>query len=245
MIIDPNNISFEPVAHKYTDENGQELISVSTLIHKYTKEFDLDGSILKRCAEKKGVTPEELKAEWLKINKDSCDYGHGVHAEIEYFIKNGKIQKNGIYKDIVKKFKKIKFKGKLQSEVRLSNLNFRIAGTADLVEFVDNNIINLLDIKTNRALKKTSFFTRGVGFEMMLYPVQHLQSCNFVHYSLQLHIYAILLEELGYWVDEKTLIYITPKERQIKLHPILPLRNEAIAMIKHYNLTKFGKKITI
>ncbi len=237
-------INFEEVEHKYTTQKGEGLISVSTLVHEYVPLFDSTGEILIKKAAKDGITPEELKKQWDFERDSACLRGKTVHSEMEYWIDNKKIDKKGEFADVIKQIKKIDFRGQIKSETILYSEAMKLAGTVDLIDFYQDFNANILDLKSNKALKKTSFFTRGVGFEMMLYPINHLQSCNFVHYSLQLHIYAILLEEMGYWVNEKTLIYITPKERKIKLHPILPLRKEAIS-IKHYNWTQFKNKIKL
>lgn len=214
MIEAPKDIIFTPEDHVYRDLEGRQLISVSQLIHHFVPEFDPDGEILKRCAVKKGVTPEELKKEWEKINKDSCDYGHNVHSELEYYIDHKQIRESP-HKHIVEQFAKIKFKGLLQSETKIRSLKYRIAGTVDLIEFHDNDVISIYDFKTNKKLEKYSVFgTR------MLYPFTHNFSTNFLHYTLQLNTYAFLLEEMGYWVKNLTIFYIHPKKQIIETHSV-------------------------
>jgi len=231
-------INFDEKEHKYTDKTGRELISVTTLIHLYQPIFDPTGEILINKAIKEGVTPEELRKQWDYERDAACERGTQAHKELEYWIDNGKIDKKGEYKDVVKQIKNIKFKGDLKSETILWSKKYGIAGTCDLFDFYDSNQVDIWDLKTNKSIKKTSFFRRGQGFEMMLPPIQHLQNANFIVYSLQLSIYELLVEELGFWVNNKTLIYVTPKTKEVKLIPVLPLRKEALAIIEHYHKNK-------
>lgn len=231
-------IIFKEKEHKYFTKSGKELISVSTIIKLYSQPFDPTGEILIRCAEKQGKTPDELRKEWDYERDSSCDRGHKLHKEAEYWIENKKIDKKGEFVDVIKQLKNIQFKGDLKSETILYDETLGLAGTADLIDIYNNCFIDLWDFKQNKAIKKSSFFRRGEGYQMMQYPIQHLMDCNYVHYSLQLTIYSLLLENAGYWINNTTLLYLTPKQRQLKQIPVPSLRKEALAIINHYNKTK-------
>ena len=58
--------------------------------------------------------------------------------------------------------------------------------------------------------------------------LSHLDDCNFVHYSLQLSIYACLL---GRDIDKMTLIHLPREQSSIDIVPCLDLRNEARQII--------------
>lgn len=222
-------IHFDEPSHTYTRaDNGDVLISVSTLIGKYKPPFDPDGSILVRCAEKKGVTPAELNAEWEKTKVDACDRGTLFHSQVEEYIKTKKVP-DGPDKDIVESFAKMKFKGKLFSEVLIYSLEDMIAGTADLIELLPNNQFNLYDFKTNKKLEKYSIWGKR-----MLYPISHIFDCNFNAYQLQLSLYAYLLEEKGFWVKKMEIFYVNPKTRELEVHPIKNMRNDVLKLINHY-----------
>lgn len=232
--LDNKQIFFDPELHKY--RLGQDdYISASTLVKKYAPEFDADGTILARCAAKRGITPEELQKEWDDNRDDAGEYGTRFHAEAEYWVDTGKIRKTE-FSDIIKQLKKIKFRGKLRSETIIYSEELKIAGTVDLLDQYGDEL-NILDYKTNKQLKKTAFYSKETGYSKMLYPINHLMDCNFIHYSLQQEIYGLILEQYGYWVNEKILLYINPKTRKIEEHPIEPLRKEAQDIISHF----FGK----
>src|SRR3990167_9876162 len=110
-----SKIRFEPVEHRYFNDKGEELISVSKLLSFYKQPFDEDGSILLRCAQKEGISPEELKKQWEDKKDSACVRGKNFHAQIEHFIKTGQILDKD-YKDVIEKFALIKFDGKLKSE---------------------------------------------------------------------------------------------------------------------------------
>lgn len=221
-------ITFDEKNHKYTNNSGNQLISVSTLISKYKEPFDADGKIAVRCAEKEGITKEEILAKWEKTKNDACTRGISFHKQAEYYILNKKILDEPD-KDIIEKFSKIQFSGKLFTEEIVYSLKDMIAGTVDLIEVLGKNKCNLYDFKTNKKLEKYSFWRKK-----MLYPVSHIIDCNFYHYSLQLSLYAYLLEEHGFWAEELKIFYINPKTREIEVHPVDYLRNDVIKLIKHH-----------
>lgn len=235
MKILSKEIAFDPVEHKYTEiKTGKELISVTTLISKFKQEFDKDGSIIKRCAEREGISVEEMKNQWEKVKLEACIRGTSFHEQVEQFIKTGNIV-DGPDKDIVEKFAKIKFHGELKSEQVVYSLKDYIAGTVDLIEINPDKSINILDFKTNKELKKKSFFDRKKRrFSYMLPPVQHLQDCSFNNYQLQLNLYAYLLEEKGFWIDTLTILYINPKTRDVEIHDVQEMRKEIKQIIHYY-----------
>lgn len=232
-MIDSSNLIFKADTHQYFTKQGQELAPVSHVIKKYCQKFDPTGEIIARCAARDGKTVEEKRKEWDEIRDTASDKGNSFHRQAEHWVKTKTILDDD-YKDVISQLTKIPFKGTLHSEVKLFSEELGIAGTSDLMD-QHNGIVDIYDFKTNKELKKKSFFdVKSRQYKYMLSPVSHLMDCNFVHYSLQLSIYQILLEEHGYWVNDKTLLYITPKTRQIKIHPTLPLYDEAWEIINDF-----------
>lgn len=234
-MIDQSKIILKPETHQYFTIKGKELISVSQVINRYKQRFDPTGEIIARCAAKEGKTIEEKRKEWDEMRDSAGVKGTSFHRQAEHWIKTKTILDDD-YKDVVEQLSRLTFSGQLYSEIKIFSEQLGIAGTVDLIDQIDNNKIDLYDFKTNKALKKQSFFDRSTrSYKYMLPPINHLMDCNFVHYSLQLAIYQILLEECGYWVKNKTILYITPKTREIKIHETLPLYTEAWNIIRDYN----------
>lgn len=222
------NIVFEPKAHSYHDLNGQEYISVSRLISLYKNPFDEFGHIARACARRDGVSVEEIKAKWKQTNKDAIDRGHSVHSQLEHFIKTGKIKK-GDYKDVVKQFSKIKFKGQLFSEIGLNHPEYKICGTADLIEVFDDNTANLYDFKSNRKID-----TKSKYGNKLLYPLDKLDECEICSYSVQLGIYKFMLEYHGFKIKKITLFWINPETRLIEPFDIPNIDKDIIRLLNHY-----------
>lgn len=225
-------ITFDEKLHKYhCKKTGKELISCTTLIHKFTEEFDKDGSILTRCATRENIPEKELKQRWEDEKNRACEYGISVHKQIENYLNTGKIA-NTPDKDIVKQFSKIKYDGKLMSEVKLYNLELGIAGTADLLCYKEKtNSVKIGDFKTNKKLNRMNPWGKK-----MLSPLQHYDDCNFNTYIIQMNVYAYLLELAGIWVDDNSLelIYVNPKTRKLELYQVPDVRKDVIKMIDYW-----------
>ena len=242
LICEREEIVFEPIKHTYTSLiDGKELISVSKFIHLWVKEFDKDGEIVARCAKKEGISVEEMKARWQKINDDSNIYGTSVHDDIEYYVKTG-IIRDTLNKHWVEQFSTIKFKGKLFPEERLYCLEDGICGTSDLPELIDeeNKIINIWDYKTNKELSKYSKYGN-----YMLGQLFYIEDCNFNHYTLQLSTYAYLLEKKGYKINELGLIYFNRNTDKMERHPIEYKKDIVMKMIELYKAGKTPKKLHV
>lgn len=232
FIPNQSKLEFDEPSHTYTFE-GQELTSVSRVIHSYSQKFDEDGVIAARCAAKNGITIEEQRDEWKKINADSIVRGHSFHSDLETYIKTKKIP-NTSNKEVIKQFSKIKFKGKLYSEVRLFNVEFGIAGTSDILEVLPDGSINIWDLKSNKAIKTFSFGRK------MQYPLHRIWDANAYHYSIQLETYKFMLEEAGWWVRDLTLLHIDPTNDKLKHIPVEPCRQDVIRMLTHFR-ENYGK----
>lgn len=225
-------VIFEPIEHKYTEiKSGKILISVSQLLHLYQKPFDPENHILRACAKRENIKPEELKKRWDFKRDQSCIYGSAVHAEIEYFINTKKIRKSD-HKDIVTDFKKNvfpEFKHSIYSEVLVYSLDLLIAGLSDLVEYnPETNEISISDIKTNESLAKKSY-------NNLLYPLNYLKDNHISRYSLQLSFYAYLLQLRGFKVKENFKIFwVNPENRRIEIIPIKYMKREVELILDHY-----------
>jgi hypothetical protein len=67
-----------------------------------------------------------------------------------------------------------------------------ICGQSDLVEVV-NGRVHIIDYKTNKEIKTESFKNWEGVSSKLLFPVDHLDDCNYNHYALQLSIYMYII----------------------------------------------------
>lgn len=116
---------------------------------------------------------------------------------------------NNKYEEIYRVFKYYTDKGyTIYSEIGAFLIDYLISGTIDVLCIRETDFV-ILDWKTNRdGLKfKSGYFKKDKTVtpnqltnewvdkdERMLPPVAHLQNCNGNHYTLQLSLYAIMVE---------------------------------------------------
>jgi len=91
------NITFEPIAHKYTIcgticGGHHSYISVTTWLHSHFEPFDADAIIARMMTSSKwsaspyyGKTCEEIKMGWEKNRDEAASAGTKLHYEIEMF----------------------------------------------------------------------------------------------------------------------------------------------------------------
>lgn len=235
-IISTDKVDFYIKEHKYVSKaTGKILTSASQLIDFFCPEFDSSGQITANCAIKRGITVEELRKEWDEENKKACDKGHEIHAQVENWIKTGKV-KSGKYKKILEQITKIDFGSKkLISEKILSDDSLELAGTVDILSDLGNNCFKIFDIKTNKRFTLRGFFKKGVGYEKMLYPINHLEASLINKYSIQLELYSLLCESYSYWIEECEILYINPNTLVVERYPKLNMRQEILDMIDVFN----------
>ena len=91
----------------------------------------------------------------------------------------------------------------------------RVAGQADLI-IIENGNIHIIDYKTNAKIDKSSYYNPATKQkQMMQYPVNNLQDCNYYHYNLQLSLYAWMLKKAHpeLTVKSLTIIHIDHKDK--------------------------------
>lgn len=99
---------------------------------------------------------------------------------------------------------------KIYSEINVYDPVNLISGTIDVL-LVKDDIFIIIDWKTNRNEIKfeSGYYKKDKATNeltniwipaksYMLYPMDHLEDCNGIHYSLQLSMYANMIEQFGY-----------------------------------------------
>ena len=219
--------------------DGLELTSVTHFIHNFFPVFEKE-AIAKRKAQKEGRHWQDLISEWEATAAEACTLGTRVHENCEHQFLDRYDQLNvarhekekalmaSAYLFTEDKKKRFEF---VESEKVVFSTRFELAGTIDLIMKDPNTgIYWILDWKTNREIKYEGF--RG---ERGFFPVNHLQHCNFNHYSLQLSLYEQILLEENYFPEGtrfgKCLFRVTAKE--VKRIRAADLRKEAETLLDH------------
>lgn len=206
-------IQFNESGHVYRvfdkdDQLKYKPISVTTLIHKYQKPFDLEGMSM-LCAKKEGVTQEEIKERWAKINRTACNHGTKMHSVAERIF-NGEfvddstftLEQKIIFNQINAVIGKMKARPyDYESEKIIFDPEINVAGTVDLIGTNrDTGDYILIDWKTNKRIR----FENEYG-DTFLSPIDELPDCEYNLYGLQLSLYEHILKEGGFIDKDKNV----------------------------------------
>lgn len=226
----PMNVSLEPVAHKYYDSQGKEYISVSKFLSMLSERFE-DTPAFKRAT-------SETKLIWKAKGKAAADHGTNIHEALELYNKTGQIlQSNSHLADAIRSVTdEYKDYNKTYDEICLYSNEYRIAGTTDKICALSNrkdSEVDLADFKTN--ISKGIYFHSDYK-KRLFAPLDHLQDCNYVKYSLQLSVYAYFFEQLTGRRVRKLFIHFIPPNDMMKHQkiPVIYMKNDVQTILEKY-----------
>lgn len=182
---------------------------------------------------------------WAEENRKSCDRGTKIHAEFEQAMydsgANASLKKFGIGGTFVcdKGRNELDLENGVYPEYLISRTSadgiLRLAGQIDLLVKRGNDII-IIDYKTNKELKlKSGFDTKTRSTIKMKYPLNHLDDCNFMHYTMQLSTYAWMIEQLNPDYQVRDLIILHRDHNNVDtIYHLDYKKAEVIKMLKFY-----------
>lgn len=202
--------------------------------------------------EVKGITEEELNKtqqdildEWAAINKEACERGTKIHAELENSFyaggNNVSLQKFGIGGKFTckKDYNELNLEYGVYPEYLIyydnPKIGLHIAGQIDLL-IKDGNDIIIGDHKTNRKLDFKGFYNSTTrSTTKMKYPLTSLDDVNFNHYQLQLSTYAWMIQKLNPDFNIKRLfINHYDHEGNQNIYEVQYLKDDVEKMLKHF-----------
>ncbi len=210
---------FDPVLHKYT-YGGDVFQSATQFLSEFHLPFDTEGKSAKKATES-GFDQEWIKAQWAETNRYANEVGTATHEWIEDYY-------NQIWKPLpdnpdiihrINKFNKIHNKQlsklePLKFEVRVFSKKWKKAGTVDAL-FMKGGKIYILDWKTNK--KFTDDDHPDGKWQKLLWPFDDFHKNHHNEYSIQLSMYACILEEWGFEVAGAYLVHIGPGDDEARL----------------------------
>ena len=228
----------------------QKLLANKNADIKFVNKLNLD------LAENEIVTKQnEIKEEYRIKRETACERGTTIHAKFENSFYN---QKQFDFKNYG--FEEISGDYTCNKDYYVLDLNkgvypefliactsqdgfLRLAGQIDLL-IVNGNDVYIVDFKSNKEIKKTSFYDKKKKSNVMMkFPVNNLQDCNFNHYQLQLSTYAYMLQTLRPELNIKKLIlYHIDHDGNETLHECEYLKEDVIRMLNHYKKKVKTKK---
>ena len=214
-IIDPQ-IHLDEATHTYHHDAHPEIgfTSCTQFIDSFFEPFDAE-AIAKNLCENfpkyQGTTPQELMQQW----RDNADYGSLVHGEIDAYIRHQTPATEEPSKVAIDWVKKQPWQPEqMASEVILYSPQLKLAGTIDLiVQDPPTGVFTLYDWKTSKTIDRVAYQDKR-GLRSV---AQDLPHCNYVTYSLQLSLYAHMLEEsYGAKVDSIHILHINKEKLQVE-----------------------------
>ena len=200
-------VRFEPKQHKYISIDGGEIpwISVTNIIHELKQPFDTISSS-KKCSKGKGkwggIPADEIRTVWKQIADESCTLGNWYHNQREQDVLScttlhlhdkelpvicPMTDENGF---------KVASSQKLIEGIYPEHMvylkSIGICGQIDRVEVVGDTV-HIIDYKTNREIKASSYVNWEGVSQKMKAPLTHLDDCNMNHYNIQLSLYMYMI----------------------------------------------------
>lgn len=196
--------------HKYYDTQGNTYKSVTSFINELFPKFEAD-KMAGFVAKKRGISKEEVLAEW----KAKTQQGTDIHAQLEseiYF--QGGANINDRFLPLLESVEELKHQeAGLLNEVIIFDRQLKLAGTCDLIFKLDNTIY-IIDFKSN--LDMNTYYK--------VYPnktkIPGIENSKHHRYSLQLTIYKYLFKSL-YNENINIKCYIAPVSCGISINDIL------------------------
>lgn len=187
----------------------QVLLKTKVWKNEYLEAYGMDRELFK-----------EKRSEILQSYEDkkniACERGTAIHAKLEDLFYQGdkktisKYAGGGSF-DIKKGYYQLDLDRALYPEFLISydfDDYLKVAGQVDLL-CKDGNDIIIIDWKSNAKIDQESYFDRNTKKrQMMKFPLDNIQDCNFYHYTLQLSLYAFLLQKINPKFKIKKLLII-------------------------------------
>ena len=188
---------------------------------------------------------QDILDEWDVINKQSCERGTKIHAQLENSFYNAgsniTLKKFGIGgKFSCKKgYTELDMDYGIYPEYLIyydnPKIGLHIAGQIDLL-VKNNNDITIIDHKSNRKIDLKGFYNSSTRTtEKLKYPLGTLDNCNFNIYQLQLSTYAWMLQKINPdFVIKDLILNHYDHDRNNTLYHCSYLKDEVEIMLKDF-----------
>lgn len=219
-----HDLHFDPVRHEYF-HRGRRLRSVTELIEHYSQPFDAE-SHAAGVSRRRKISKDQVLKEWSRKGRQARALGTAVHNEAERIVWQIALDKewfprpdlfaqweDGAHADVrlgycaalwryFRDHGDLFYARALAPEIRLADPDLGLAGTCDLLYNDAHGDVMLLDWKTSATIT-------AVGWSRMRPPLADLEDANWIHYSLQLWLYRLMLERrYGLQVDGLAIVQL-------------------------------------
>lgn len=224
-------LNFDEASHTYT-VNGEEYISVTTLVDKCFEQFDAD-YWAKKKAPSLGMTPQEVKDMWQRKGNEAAALGSKLHNMIERYYLGLPNESDSAY-SLFKQFAGHHLLTPYRTEWAIFDEDHKVAGTLDFLNY-ENGVFSIYDWKrSNKVIaggrpEKISRYGKRA-----LRPISHIPDTTYWHYALQVSIYRYILEtKYGINVQDGHLAVFHPDYDIPYLVDVPYLRDEVVAVLNN------------
>jgi hypothetical protein len=235
-----NRITFVESKHEYLiDGESTKSPSVTRLLKRFKREFEKE-KIATRVAKKRGITTQQVLAEWNLNNLYSTTLGSMLHKYIENYYCNKRIKFEGNFDGLgfeekqkignalpklIDYFHSFYQDNKhllcIRNELVLGDINdTKVCGMSDMLcynEITDG--LEILDFKTNKKMTKTS------PYGNLFYPFDDMTEGEINEYTIQLNTYKYFLEKYtSLKVDKLKIIWFNEVNPSYVVHELADIQ---------------------
>lgn len=240
-----SNIRFVDETHTYyVNGSSDGYISTTTLVHSLFEKFDADNVIKKMRSSRRWkfspyfrMTDDEIKKQWDNNRDFAANAGTEMHENLERFYNNEEHETDTkefelfqMYLDDHSTLEPYRSEWVIYDEI------CKVSGSVDMVysDPLNPGSFIIADWKRSKEIKTENRWATGVNK-----VTEHLEDCNFIHYSLQLSIYKYILEKnYGVKITECFIVVLHPKQDNYIKMNIMNLDDEVLRIMEQ----RSGKK---
>jgi hypothetical protein len=236
------HITFYEPTHTYTIKGSSEgIISGTGFLHQFFGHFDAKATIKKMMASPKwpnspyyGMTADEIEKHWSDKGKDASTAGTAMHLAIEQFLNGAE----DVIEPSVKETPEWRYFMNFwrdhgddlepyRTEWEVWSEDHLLCGSIDMVfRRPSDGKFLIYDWKRSREIKTSNNYQKGLP------PLDHLDDCNYWHYSLQLNVYRWILEKLYKMeIADMYLVICHPDNKNYRRMRLNRLDDEVEAML--------------
>lgn len=222
--------------------------SITRLVKSFFSDFDADAVIQKMMQSVKwpqsqyyGMTPTQIKKLWSDRGTKAAADGTHMHKCIE----DQYVLKKEWSEDIPECQQFKRFQSDHQNWVpyhmeldinitdeHLTDYNareFMLRGIIDAIFLDENDNLILVDWKRCKDMKLDNRWQSGKP------PIEHLDDCNYNHYSLQLNFYKFMIQRMlpTETVSQMVLVSFSPELDSYQKFIVRDLQKEVDSILKH------------
>lgn len=200
-------------------------------------------------------TVHDILVSWDVIRDEACEIGTEYHLEKEnelYEEANTIIKKRlphlkGDFKCIKHDFSLNREKAVMPEYLVYYSCPDKILNLAGQIDVLvkDGNDITILDFKTNKkGIESKAYFNpKTRQTKKMFYPINNVEDCMLQHYTLQLSIYAWMLQKANpeFNIKELKLLHIDREKNETEY--IVPYLKDEVTKLLAFHKKKLKKQI--